>query len=148
MTRYQDWQRGIRKRRDAKPPTFNPDAGCYPALYKGQCIKFDGELETASVKVWNGSDWVWTDIPIAKKRTRHLAGELLSPSLIARDGRIHLSVPFKIKPDRLADGPVCAVDVGINTTATLAIICPDGTVTARKFIHPAADIDRRTNRLR
>jgi IS605 OrfB family transposase len=33
--------------------------------------------------------------------------------------------------------------VGINTLATASIVCPDGTVLARKFIHPASDIDRR-----
>ncbi|WP_254658035.1 hypothetical protein [Pleurocapsa sp. PCC 7327] len=35
QTRYYDWQSGKRKRRDALPLRFNPQAGCYPALYRG-----------------------------------------------------------------------------------------------------------------
>jgi putative transposase len=143
MTRYRAWQGGDRKRRDAKPPVFNPDSGCYPSLYKGQCIKFAKSLEEVSVKVWNGSDWVWARIKVASKRTRHLDGQILSPALIVKGRKAHLSVPFRIKPPSWKGSTVCAVDVGINTLATIAIVGPDGTVTARKFIHPAADIDHR-----
>lgn len=52
MTRYRDWQSGLsRKRRDAKPPTLNADAGCYPALYKGQCYKLQGD-DAVEIKVF------------------------------------------------------------------------------------------------
>jgi hypothetical protein len=57
-SRYRDWQSGIRKRRDANPPRFNPKSGCYPALYRGQCVKFDSDIATTEIKVWNDSDWV------------------------------------------------------------------------------------------
>jgi putative transposase len=143
LTRYRAWQGGERKHRSAKPPVFNPDFGCYPSLYKGQCIKFAKSLDEVAIKVWNGSDWVWSEIKVASKRTRHLEGQLLSPALIVKGNKIHLSVPFRIKPPSCEGSTVCAVDVGINTLATIAIVGPDGTVTARKFIHPAADIDHR-----
>ena len=42
-----------------------------PALYKGQLIKFDAHLLVAWIKVWNGSDWVWAEVPITSKRQRH-----------------------------------------------------------------------------
>lgn len=149
MTRYRSWQGGDRKRRDAKPPQFNPEAGCYPSLYKGQCFKLDKE-GIAEIKVWNGSDWVWINCPIQSVRKRHLLehSERKSPSLIVRKGKFHLSVPFKLNPPKLKDGPVCAVDVGINTLATCTIVHSDGTVTARKFIHPAVDIDRRDKQIK
>jgi putative transposase len=52
MTRYRDWQSGqSRSRRDAKPPILNPNAGCYPALYKGQCFKLQG-FEKVELKVF------------------------------------------------------------------------------------------------
>jgi IS605 OrfB family transposase len=144
MTRYRSWQGGTRKRRDADPPRFNPEAGCYPSLYKGQCFKLDS-LSLVQVKVWNGSDWVWVDCPIKSVRDRHLLSHStrLSPALIVRKGKCHLSVPFKLKPIKLKGEPVCAVDIGINTLATCSIVYPDGTVTNRKFIHPGVDIDRR-----
>ncbi len=36
---------------------------------------------------------------------------------------------------------VVAVDLGINTTATVAVVALDGTVIHREFIHPGRDID-------
>ncbi|MDT9278127.1 MAG: transposase, partial [Limnospira sp. PMC 737.11] len=39
------------------------------------------------------------------------------------------------------EGRVVSVDLGINTTATVAVVNFDGTVTYREFIHPARDID-------
>jgi putative transposase len=78
-------------------------------------------------------------------RERHLLALSigLSPSLIVRDGKAHLSVPFKLHPKKLTGDVVCAVDVGINTTATATIVGSDGTVISRKFFHRGGDIDRR-----
>ncbi|MGC9504275.1 IS200/IS605 family accessory protein TnpB-related protein [Baaleninema sp.] len=143
LTRYREWQSGVRKRRDAKPPVFNVDAGCYPVLYKGQLVKFEANLRVAQIKVWNGLDWVWTEVPIASQRQRHLIGSIKSPYLVVSQKHCHLAVPFEITPPQWETDVVCAVDVGINTLATASIVCPDGTVLARKFIHPASDIDRR-----
>ncbi|MEO0309655.1 MAG: transposase, partial [Gloeomargarita sp. DG02_3_bins_56] len=143
LTRYRDWQAGMRNRRDAKPPVFNVEAGCYPALYKGQLVKFDKGLQVASVKVWNGFDWVWAEVPIASKRKRHLTGVIKSPYLVVSEKHCHLAVPFSITPPTWKSDAVCGVDVGIHTLATCSIVCPDGTVLARRFIHPASDIDRR-----
>jgi IS605 OrfB family transposase len=149
LTRYQKWHSGIRNKREAKPPRLNGDTGCYPSLYKGQCIKFSQCLTVAEIKVWNGSDWVWTKVAISRKRDRHLLGhaEIKSPALIVNQKRCKLSVPFKINPPKREGNCVCAVDIGINTLATVSIVYPDGTVTARKFIHPSVDIDRRDKRL-
>ena len=145
LSRYRDWQAGKRKRRDALPPSFNPQAGCYPALYRGNCIKYDLELNNAQIKVWNGRDWIWVKVPIKSKRNRHLlrGSKQLSPQLIVKQKSVHLSVPFKLQPPPLEGEVVCAVDIGINTLATVSIVNNCGTVTARQFFHAAADIDRR-----
>lgn len=143
LTRYRTWQSGMRKRRGAKPPVFNPTANCYPALYGGNLIKFDGDYSVANIKVWSGTDWVWLAIPIASVRSRHKIGKRLSPYLVVTKTKCHLAVPFKIKPVPIHGKTVCAIDVGINTLATAVIVTEDGTVTARKFFHPSADIDRR-----
>ncbi|MDJ0534647.1 MAG: transposase [Xenococcaceae cyanobacterium MO_207.B15] len=143
LTRYRTWQSGIRKRRDGLPPVFNPTASCYPALYGGNLIKFDTDYQIANIKVWNGTDWVWSAVPIASKRRRHLTGKRLSPYLVISKTKCHLAVPFKIKPIAIKGETVCACDVGINTLATAVIVTQNGTVTERKFFHPSADIDRR-----
>ena len=116
-SRYWQWQGGNRKHRAANPPGFNISAGCYPALYKGQLIKFHDNQNNAEIKVWNGSDWIWTIVPIVSKRGRHTvdSNKQLSPSLIQSRKGFHLSVPFRCHPKKLKSDIVCAVDVGINT---------------------------------
>jgi putative transposase len=167
MTRYRDWQSGqSRNRRDAKPPTLNSNAGCYPALYKGQCFKLHGfeqveagisevsgemVLPVVEIKVFTGTDWVWIAILITSVRERHLVltNQIKSPSLIVNDKSCHLSVPFECHPEIvLGSGVVVAVDLGINTTATVSVVSRDGTVIHREFIHPGRDIDRRDKRLK
>jgi IS605 OrfB family transposase len=151
ITRYRDWQSGLsRKRRDAKPPTLNADAGCYPALYKGQCYKLHA-YDAVEIKVFTGADWVWTTVQITGLRERHEVpgNKMLSPSLIFNSKACHLSVPFHcVPPKRKRNENVVAVDLGINTTATVTVVTFDGTVIHRKFIHPGRDIDRRDKRLK
>lgn len=146
LTRYDQWQSGQRKHSKASPPVFNPVSGCYPALYKGQLARFNDDFTAVRLKLWDGREWLWHDIPIKRVRQRHRIGTVKSPSLILKKDP-HLSVPVEMKPDPLPDsGRVCAVDVGINTLATASIVSSDGTVDARRFFHPASDIDRRNRR--
>ncbi|WP_424094544.1 IS200/IS605 family accessory protein TnpB-related protein [Moorena producens] len=150
VTRYRDWQSGSRKRKDAKPPRLNANTGCYPSLYKGQCYKLHG-FNAVEIKVFNGSDWVWTDVQITGLRERHLvtSNKMMSPSLVMNNRGYYLSVPFTCKPEkRKPEANVTAVDLGINTTATIAVLTHSGTVIHTEFVHPGRDIDRRDKRLK
>ena len=150
-TRYRKWQSGIRKRKDASPPRLNADCGTYPPLYKGQCIKFTDDLKSAAIKVFSGTDWIWTTIGIKGHRERHLnrVNKRKSPYLIVNGKGCHLSVPFQMKIPKLKDPElVLSADLGINTTTTVSVVNFDGTVSHREFIHPGRDIDRRDKRLR
>ncbi|AMW30519.1 IS200/IS605 family accessory protein TnpB-related protein [Arthrospira platensis] len=151
MTRYREWQSGMsRKRKDAKPPQLQAKTGCYPTLYKGGCYKLHG-YEQIEIKVFTGSDWVWTTVQITGLCNRHEIpdNKLLSPSLIFDAQTCYLSVPFHCMPaKRIADQNVVAVDLGINTTATVTVVTFDGTVIHREFIHHGRDIDRRDKRLK
>ncbi|NEN97866.1 MAG: IS200/IS605 family element transposase accessory protein TnpB [Moorea sp. SIO3I7] len=150
VTRYRDWQSGSRKRKDAKPPRLNASTGCYPSLYKGQCYKLHG-FNTVEVKVFNGSDWIWTDVHITGLRERHLvaSNKMMSPSIVINNRGYYLSVPFTCKPEkRKPEANVTAVDLGINTTATIAVVTHSGTVIHAEFVHPGRDIDRRDKRLK
>ncbi len=151
MTRYRDWQSGLsRNRRYAKPPLLNADAGGYPVLYKGQCYKLHGQ-NAVEIKVFTGADWIWTTVQISTRGKRHsiLGNKMLSPCLIFNSQTCHLSVPFHcVPPKRTSDQNVVAVDLGINTTATVTVVTFDGTVIHREFIHPGRDIDRRDTRLK
>lgn len=150
-TRYRQWQSGIRKRKDALPPRLNADCGTYPPLYKGQCIKFAEDNNSAAIKVFTGTDWIWTTVGITGHRERHLdpSNQRKSPYLIVNGKRSQLSVPFQINIPKLKDTEsVLSVDLGINTTATVSVVNFDGTVSHREFIHPGKDIDRRDKRLK
>lgn len=150
-TRYREWQSGIRKRKDALPPRLNADCGTYPPLYKGQCIKFAKDNNSAAIKVFTGSDWAWITVGITGHRERHLNpnNQRKSPYLIVNGKGCHLSVPFTIKIPKLSDkDSVLSVDLGINTTATVSVVNFDGTVSHREFIHPGRDIDQRDKRLK
>ncbi|NEP48339.1 MAG: IS200/IS605 family element transposase accessory protein TnpB, partial [Moorea sp. SIO3C2] len=150
VTRYRDWQSGNRKRKSSKPPKLNAATGCYPVLYKGQCYKLNG-FNQVEVKVFDGKNWVWTIVQIAGLRERHqvATNKMMSPSLIFSDKYCHLSVPFTCRPEkRKPEANVTAVDLGINTTATVAVVTHDGTVIHRDFIHLGRDIDRRDKRLK
>jgi IS605 OrfB family transposase len=151
VTRWEMWKRGERKRRYDKPPKLTAMCNSYPALYKGQQIRYNANFNSVDLKVWSGSDWIWMEsIPVGQHgKNRHLVegNQIKSPSLIANKRGIHLSMPVEIERRSLPTSDfVCAVDLGINTTATCSIVGPDGTVKARKFISPARDIDRRDQR--
>lgn len=160
-TRYRKWQSGIRKCKDALPPKLNAECGTYPPLYKGQCIRFADNNQSAAIKIFTGKDWVWTTVGITGHRNRHLNPDNVrkSPYLIVNRGSCHLSVPFKIKTPKLVETEsVLSVDLGINTTATASIVNFDGTQSVpaqsrlatmvrkhrshREFLHPGRDIDR------
>ena len=151
VTRYREWQSGIRKNKTANPPRLNADCGTYPPLYKNQCIKLAEDLCSAAIKVFTGTDWVWITVGITGHRDRHLkpVNQRKSPYLIVNKKGCHLSIPFQIKKLSLKDKQsVLSVDLGINTTATVSIVNFDGTVSHREFIHPGRDIDRRDKRLK
>ncbi|MDJ0717061.1 MAG: hypothetical protein QNJ54_23075 [Prochloraceae cyanobacterium] len=151
MTRYRDWQCGnSRHKRTVLPPKLNANAGCYPTLYKGQCYRIDN-FNSVQIKCFNGKEWVWTTVQIVGLRDRHEVpnNKMVSPSLIFNKNSCHLSVPFECKPDNIeGNSNVTAVDLGINTTATITVVSFDGTVIHREFIHPGRDIDRRDKRLK
>jgi putative transposase len=151
QTRYREWQSGNRKHRYCRPPKLTAMCQSYPALYKGQQIRYGENYRNVRIKVWNGSDWIWTKPILIKKqgRNRHLVegNEIQSPALVVNKKTCQLSMPVKIKPIKKEESAyIASVDLGINNAATIAIVGGDGTVKARKFINPARDIDRRNRR--
>ena len=148
VTRWDIWKRGERKHRYDKPPRLNTMCNSYPALYKGQQIRYNPNYGSLDLKAWNGSDWMWINgVKICKHgKNRHLVegNEIQSPSLIANKRGVHLSMPVKVGTQQLPQSDyVCSIDIGINTTATISIVGKNGTVKARKSVSPARDIDRR-----
>ena len=172
-TRYRDWQTGSRKHKFVRPPRLNTVCGVYPDLYKNQCIKVAKNLASAAIKVYKMQDWKWEKIKISSLAKRHLIPSVkqLSPTLVVKDGRASLSVPYEI-PDKSPEkrtydetspfgkqagevsSPVlsstnryCGVDIGLNTTAVCSIVSQSGEVFAREFIHEGKSLDKRDKHL-
>ena len=156
IARYDRWQAGERKRPDARPPRRTCENHLNPALYRGSMIRFYPGDDAVRIKLWNGTDWIWSRFTIKDKgKKRHqpthkrpggLAVNLaLSPTLRRKGSKILLSAPYQIPDYCWTDRQpvVCAVDLGMNTTAVASIVAQDGTVLARRFFHRGSDIDRR-----
>ncbi|MEY2343189.1 hypothetical protein AB4090_13925 [Acidithiobacillus sp. IBUN Pt1247-S3] len=96
-TRYDQWQGGIRRRRDALPPRRTGENALNPPLYRGQCVRFDAQYHHAEIKAWSGTDWIWTKLQIAAKRHRHEASQnkALSPTLLSDGKGVKLAIPPK-----------------------------------------------------
>ncbi len=81
---------------------------------------------------------------------RHLIPRVkqLSPTLIVKNGRASLSVPYQIpNPSKKQNNRYCGVDIGLNTTAVCSVINEVGEVLARKFIHDGRSLDKRDKHL-
>ncbi len=151
QTRYRQWQSGIRKKRAARAPSLTAMCNSYPALYKGQQVRYHSNYSCVDLKIWSGTDWIWLlHIKIKKHGlNRHLitGNKIQSPALVVNQKKCQLSMPIQVEKVDLNDSDfVCSVDLGINNAATASIVGRDGTVKARKFINPARDIDRRNQR--
>ena len=94
VTRYREWQSGIRKHKNVLPPKLNADCGTYPPLYKGQCIRLAEDNNSATIKVFTGSDWRWETVGITGHRERHLNpnNQRKSPYLIINGKNCYLTV--------------------------------------------------------
>ena len=151
VTRWNKWKNYQRRFPAERAPKLTAGCQSYPTLYQGQQILYNDNYNSVNFKVWNGYDWVWTEkikvISLGKNRHKLQGNKIQSPALIANSFSTHLSMPVDTKQSlREESDYVVAVDLGINTTATISIVGRDGTVKGRKFINPARDIDRRDQR--
>jgi len=142
QTRYSEWQGNPRRR---NPPALTCSTQTFPSLYKGQCVKFSDDLKTAFIKVYHRSDWIWMGFQLSGNTRYRGRGKSLSPLLTVKGKRWSLSLPEEFEPRKAHSKQpphrVLAVDVGINTAATWAVVDAQGTVHDRGFLR-RSDKDR------
>lgn len=150
LTRYDAWQAGERKFTHERQPRLEVAAKANPCLYRGQMMKWGERYETVELKLFDGREWLWRRAPIRRRGRRDPnLSKLLNPTLLAMGKRVWLSVPHKLDnptSPRWEDptaGKALGVDLGINKSASMAVVDRAGTVTYRGFIHPGADMDQR-----
>ncbi|KXS55444.1 MAG: IS605 family transposase OrfB, partial [Marinobacter sp. T13-3] len=143
MSRYGDWLDGQRRHPHSRPPRLTASTRTFPSLYGGQCIKLSADAKQAFIKVRYRNDWLWMSFRLSGKLRYRGRGTPKSPLLTFNGKQWGLSLPEAFKPAAPARTPkrVLAVDVGINTAATWAVVDDQGTVHARGFLR-RSDKDR------
>ena len=136
-----------------KKPGF-PKAGyVYPVLYRGNMFKETEDEYAAEIKVFIRHTWDWITVHFRKsdvdyikhhcKEFKYGIGamsyrKICAPTLQKRYKKWYLDFPIEEKV-KLTDVPVgeqtiVAVDLGINSACTCAVMKSNGTVLGRKFL--------------
>lgn len=128
-----------------------PVAGyAYPFLYKTDMYKRDS-MYTAKIKVFIRNTWDWINVDLNKTDVDYIEHwckdrKECTPKLQKRGKEWFLDFPFEERVE-LSDTPVqdqtiVAVDLGINTPATVSVMRSDGTVSGRYFCKLPEEQDR------
>ncbi len=136
-----------------RKPSF-PKAGLiYPCLYRKNMYQQTGEY-TARIKVYVRNTWDWIDIKLRKSDvdyiTRHCNNrKQCAPTLQKRGHQWFLDFPFEesitLKNTSACEQTILAVDLGINSSATIAVMKADGTILGRHFLRLTKEYDSLTH---
>ena len=134
---------------DGKEPSY-PKAGyVFPSMYRSVMYNQTDDYR-AQVKVYIRNTWDWINIDLRKSDMDYIYRRCndrkqCAPTLQKRGREWFLDFPFEEKV-KLAETPVydqtiVAVDLGINTAATISVMRSDGTILGRQFCKLSKEID-------
>ena len=135
-----NWEETDIKVRGNKP-SF-PRAGfTYPCMYRTDMYKQTGTYE-ARIKIYIRNTWDYIE--------RRCAGrKKCAPTLQKRGHEWFLDFPFEERvtlcDTAVKDQTVVSVDLGINTAATVSVMCADGTILGRHFCKLPKETDSLTH---
>lgn len=133
-----------------------PKAGyVFPSMYRTGMYEQTDEYK-ARVKVYVRNTWDWITVDLKRSDMDYIYRHCkerrqCAPTLQKRGKEWFLDFPFEEKVD-LKDTPadkqtVIAVDLGINTAATVSVMRSDGTIPGRHFCKLSKETDRLTHSL-
>lgn len=136
-----------------KEPSY-PKAGyVYPCMYKNGMYE-QTDTYKARVKVFVRNTWDFVTVQLRKSDVDYInrrcaARKKCAPTLQKRGKEWFLDFPFEEKV-KLADTSVyeqtiVAVDLGINTAATISVMKSDGTILGRHFCKLSKETDHLTH---
>ena len=138
---------------DGKEPSV-PRAGyVFPSMYRTGMYKQMGEYQ-AQLKVYIRNTWDWITVDLRKSDMdyikRHCKGRRqCAPTLQKRGKEWFLDFPFEEKTTLcdtdITERMILAVDLGINTAATISVMRSDGTILGRHFCKLSKEIDHLTH---
>lgn len=136
-----------------RKPSF-PKAGyAYPCMYKGGMYEQTDTYEARS-KVYIRNTWDWITVRLRKSDVDYINRRCASrkecaPTLRKRGHEWFLDFPFKenvtLATEQVSNRTVVAVDLGINTAATVSVMRSDGTVLGRHFCKLPKEYDSLTH---
>ena len=134
---------------DGRAPSY-PKAGyVYPTMYRtGMYNQIDDYR--AQLKVYVRNTWDWITVDLCKSDMDYIARHCKSrkqcaPTLQKRGKEWFLDFPFeenvKLCDTVVYDQTIVAVDLGINTAATISVMRSDGTILGRHFCKLSKETD-------
>lgn len=127
-----------------------PKAGyIYPTMYRKGMYEQTGTYQ-AQIKVYVRNTWDWITVNLRKSDIDYInrycqTRKQCAPTLQKREKEWFLDFPFEEKV-KLCNADVnqqtiLAVDLGINTAATISVMSSDGTILGRHFCRLSKEID-------
>ena len=120
-----------------------PKAGyIYPSLYRGNMYSETEDTYMAQIKVYVRNTWDWITVQLRKSDVDYINRRCknrkqCAPTLQKRGKDWYLDFPFeenvKLCKTNIKDQTVVAVDLGINTAATISVMRSDGTILGRHY---------------
>ena len=135
-----NWYNTDAKTRGREPSS--PKAGyVYPAMYRTVMYKLSGDYK-AQLKIYIRNTWDWITVEFKKSDMDYInrhCGERkkCAPTLQKRGKEWFLDFPFEetisLNDVEITGQTIVAVDLGINTAATISVMQSDGTILGRHF---------------
>ena len=134
-----------------KEPSIPKSGYSFPCMYRTDMYKtIDGNDYKVRIKVRIRNTWDWIEVDLRKSDidyiNRHCnLRKKCAPTLQKRGKEWCLDFPFKERV-KLNDTPtqeqtIVAVDLGINSAATVSVMLADGTILDRRFLNLSKEQD-------
>ena len=143
-----NWEASDSKTRGRKPGF--PKAGyVYPCMYRDNMYKQTGTYE-AKIKVYIRNTWDWITVRLRKSDVDYINRRCkdrkeCAPTLQKRGHEWYLDFPFEetvaLNETNIYEQTIVAVDLGMNSAATVSVMRSDGTVLGRRFLHLPKEYD-------
>ena len=131
-----------------------PKAGyVFPSMYRTIMYNQTGDY-TAQLKVYIRNTWDWITVSLRKSDMDYIYRRCknrrqCAPTLQKRGKEWFLDFPFeekvKLTDTSVYERTIVAVDLGINTAATVSVMRPDGTILGRHFCRLPKETDHLTH---
>ena len=132
-----------------KEPSY-PKAGyIFPSMYRTVMYNQTDDY-TARIKVYIRNTWDWINIDLRKSDMDYIhrrcnSRKQCAPTLQKRGKEWFLDFPFeenvKLTDTSVYEQTIVAVDLGINTAATISVMQSDGTILGRHFCKLSKETD-------